>query len=227
MAREADVFYILIMWSKFRRKFTAQLVFIVGLSLMILGISFLLWSMEGNSLLFIFLAFFLVVLGALCAVFAIRLNKKLSYLFFASFFMMTGIYLLLSVLGIISLPVFRAWPMLSIFSGLALLPVGWKRCGGFNTRYFVSSCAFIALGCILMVFSFRVVPFSFSQFIREWWPMLFILGGITLILMSLVAGSSHNNRSSGDKNTGKKHGNTPLVNSSGKDTEKKSAQRQE
>jgi len=175
------------MESRLGRKFTAKLVFIIGLFLMILGITFLLGSMEGTSRSSLFLAFLLVVLGAFCAVLAIRLNKRSSYLFFASFFLMAGIFLLLSALGIIPLPISRAWPLLSVFSGLALLPTGWRRYGGFSTRFFVWACAFVALGCALLVFSLRVVPFSFRQFIVTWWPLLFILSGITIALTSLVA----------------------------------------
>ena len=169
-----------------RRKLTARIVFIAGLFLMILGITFLLGSIEGTSRSSVFFAFLFVVLGAFCAVFAIRLNKQSYYLFFASLFMMAGIFLLLSALRIVPVPVSRAWPLLSVFSGLALLPVGWRRCGRFSTRYFVSACSFVALGCVLLVFSLRVVPFSFKQFIAAWWPLLFILGGITIVLISMV-----------------------------------------
>ena len=173
------------MWTVFTRKFTARFVFIIGLFLMILGVSFLLGSLEGASLITVFLGFLLVVLGAACAGFAILLNKQSLYLFFASFLTMSGIFLLMSALGIISLPFSKAWPLLSVFSGLALLPVGWRRHGGFSTRYFVSSCSFIALGSVLLVFSLKVVPFSFRQFILAWWPLLFVLGGLTLVLITL------------------------------------------
>jgi len=171
---------------KFRRKYIAKLVFIVGLFLMVLGISFLLGSLEQTSRISVFFAFLLVVAGAFCAILALRLNKRSSYLFFASLFLMAGIFLFLSTLGIITLPVSRAWPLLSVFTGLALLPVGWRRYGRFNPRFFVSSCAFVALGCVLLVFSLRIVPFSFRQFIYTWWPLLLVLGGITLVLISLA-----------------------------------------
>lgn len=163
---------------------------------MVLGISFLLGSLEQTSKISVFLAFLLVVAGAFCAVFAIRLSKRSSYLFFASLFFMAGVFLFLSSLGIIALPLSRSWPLLSVFSGLALLPVGWRRYGGFNTRYFVSSCAFVALGCVLLVFSLRMVPFSFRSFIYTWWPLLFILGGITLVLSSMASryNPDHNSR---------------------------------
>jgi len=177
---------------------------------MIFGITFLLGSLERTSRISVFFAFLLVVAGAFCAVLAIRLNKRSSYLFFASLFLMAGIFLLLSALGIISLSITRAWPLLSVFSGLALLPVGWRRAGGFNPRFFVSSCAFVALGSVLMVFSLRIVPFSFKYFIITWWPVLFVLGGITLVLTSMVArnnsdlpqGETSKEEDSRDVNTG-------------------------
>jgi len=180
------------MRSYVTRKLKASVVFIAGLSLMILGITFLLGSLEYASRISVFLSFLLVVAGAFCAILAIRLNKRSSYLFFASFFLMSGIFLFLSALGIIPLPFSKAWPLLSVFSGLALLPEGWRRYGGFRKRYFVTSFAFVILGCVLLVFSLDVVPFSFRQFIYAWWPLLFILGGLTLVLISLVTMAAHN-----------------------------------
>ena len=186
------------MMSELRRKYTAILVFIIGLLLLMLGTSFLLGSMEQSSLILVFFSFLLVVAGAFYAMLSIKLHRRSFYLFFASLFLMAGIFLFLSSMGIITLPLSRAWPLLSVFSGLALLPVGWRRCGGFNTRYFVSSCAFVALGCVLLVFSFRMVPFSFKNFMYTWWPLLFVLGGITLVLISLVV---RNHPDQNSKNT--------------------------
>ena len=177
-----------------KKRITARFVFILGLSLMFLGSIYLFGSLggtsrEGSAQLFIFLAFLLVILGAFFAVLAIRLNKNSSYLFFASFFLMAGIFLFLSALRIIPIPFSGAWPLLSVFSGLALLPVGWRRCGGFRPRYIVSSCAFVLLGSVLLFFSLKIVPFSFKHFMIAWWPLLFVLAGLTLVLISLSAKS--------------------------------------
>jgi len=117
--------------------------------------------------------------------FAIRLNKRPAYLFFAALFMMAGLFLFLSALGVITLPFSQGWPLLSVFSGLALLPMGWRRYGGFRKNYIVSSCAFVLLGCILLVFSMRMVPFSFRDFFYYWWPLLVVFIGLTLVLISL------------------------------------------
>jgi len=152
---------------------------------MVLGISFLLGVLEGASRISVFVAFLLVLAGALCAMFAIKLDKQPSYLFFASVFMMTGLFLFLSALGIINMPIPRSWPLLSVFSGLALLPMGWRRHGALRKRYIVSSCAFVILGCVLLVFSLQMVPFSFRRFMQDWWPLLLLFGGLTLVLISL------------------------------------------
>jgi hypothetical protein len=49
----------------------------------------------------------------------------------------------------------------------------------------VPSIAFIILGCILLVFSLDIVPFSLTHFVRSWWPLLVALAGLILILLSI------------------------------------------
>jgi hypothetical protein len=173
--------------SKNKRKLAARVIFIAGISFMILGITFLLGSLEHASQISVFMAFILLVAGGFCAALAIKLNKRSVYLFFASLFMMAGIFLFLTALGIVSLPISRAWPLLSVFSGLALLPVGWRSHGRIHPRYLVSSCTFVVLGSLLMVFSLRLIPFSFMSFVHSWWPMLLLLGGFTLVLITISA----------------------------------------
>jgi len=173
------------MASHLLKKFVAAFVFYTGLLIMVLGISFLFGFLEGISRFSVFLSFLFVLSGAFFAFLAIKLNRRASYLFFASFLMMVGIYLFISALGLFPLPFSQAWPLLSVFSGLALFPAGWRRYGSFRTVYMVPSISFIALGCILLVFSFKMVPFSFRYFIFSWWPLIFIFGGLTLVFISL------------------------------------------
>jgi hypothetical protein len=173
------------MYPELTRRLAARLAFITGLFLMVLGAVFLLGSLEGSSRVSVTAAFLFVLFGALCAFFAIRLNKRSSYLFAAAFCFMVGIFLFLQAIRIIPFPFSQAWPLLSVFSGLALLPAGWRKYGGFSSRFFVPACAFVILGCVMLVFSFDVAPFSFSHFILEWWPILFVLCGLVLILISL------------------------------------------
>jgi hypothetical protein len=167
------------------RRAAARLVFIIGFLLMFLGSAFLIGSMAGISSISVLVSFVFVLLGVMCAVFALKLNRRSLYLFFAAFFLLIGFFLFLSALSIVPVPFSRGWPLLSVFSGLALFPSGWHRYGHFRSNYVVPSLVFVILGSVLMVFSLDLVSFSFAQFILNWWPLLVVLAGLTLVLISL------------------------------------------
>ena len=175
---------ILYRMYKFRR-ITAYIVLIVGLSCMILGIAFLLGTITGISRFSILMSFLLVIIGAFFAVLAIKLDKRSTYLFFATFLILLGSFLFLSAMQIIPVSLSEGWPLVSVFGGLALLPAGWRRYRAFLYRYVIPSLAFVTLGCTLLVFSFKMVSFSFRRFIIDWWPLLLIIAGIVLVLLSL------------------------------------------
>jgi cell division protein FtsW (lipid II flippase) len=179
---------------KITARVTARIIFLIGLLLMFFGSAFLLGTLEGTTRFSILRAFFFVIIGALCAFFAIKLNKRSIYLFFAAFFLLVGFFLFLSALHIIPFSFSQLWPLLSIFAGLALLPAGWRHFGSFRSRYVVPSVVFVLLGCTLMLFSFRMVPFSFKHFVISWWPLLVVLIGLILVLLSLGTknNSEHN-----------------------------------
>jgi hypothetical protein len=163
----------------------ASLLFIIGLSLMFLGTVFLFGSMKDVSKISVLTSFFFVLTGIACAVFAIKLNKRSLYLFFATFFLQLGLFLFLSALHILPVKFSQAWPVLSVFSGIALIPTGWHRYGIFRLQYLVPAGAFIVLGVFLLIFSLDLVPFSLFQFVLTWWPLLLVLAGLTLILVAL------------------------------------------
>ena len=79
--------------------FLAQFVFVAGLLLMLVGIAFLLGSLADISKKYVLGAFFFVLVGASLAFFAIKLNKRSLYLFFAGFFILVGFFLFLSATG--------------------------------------------------------------------------------------------------------------------------------
>jgi len=176
------------------RRTAARLIFIIGLLFMFFGCAFLLGSMADISRAFVLISFFFVILGVGFAVLAIKLNKRSLYLFFAAFFLQVGLFLFLSTLNIIPLGFSRSWPLLSVFSGIALFPAGWHRYGIISFRYVVPSVTFIILGSALLVFSLDLVSFSLSQFVITWWPLLIVLGGLILVLVSLGTKSGGNIR---------------------------------
>jgi hypothetical protein len=166
------------------RRTAARIIFIIGLFLMVLGSVFLLSSLAETSRIFILVSVLFFLLGLGCAALAIKLNKRSLYLFYAVFFMQVGCFLFLSALSFFPFSFAQAWPLLSVFSGIALFPAGWRRYGVFRSRYVVPSLAFVILGSVLMIFSLDLVSFSFAQFMTNWWPLLAALAGFTLVCIS-------------------------------------------
>jgi hypothetical protein len=171
------------------RAVIAQIIFITGLLLMIAGVAFILGSLADISQKYILLAFLFIVVGAGIAFFAIKLNKRALYLFFATFFILIGLFLFLIALQF-PLLFSQTWPLLSVFSGLALIPAGWRKYNRYNSKYMVPAVAFVVLGAVLLVFSFHIVSFHFKQFILNWWPLLVVLMGLLLVLLTLGSKNS-------------------------------------
>jgi len=168
------------------RRSAANFIFIIGFFLMFLGSAFLIESLMDISRISILLSFFLMILGICCAVFAIRLNLRSLYLFFAALFLQAGVFLFLYTLHIIPFHLSRLWPLLSVFSGIALFPAGWHKYRIIRANYLVPSVAFIILGAFLMVFALDIVPLSLAQFLRKWWSLVIVIAGLILLLISLV-----------------------------------------
>ena len=190
MAREARYRYTLYcMKNKPIRKLAAELAFVVGLSLMLLGIVLLVGTLAGVPKLAIVPASLGIVIGTVFAILAIKLNRRSQYIFLSAFCIQVAFLLLLLAVGAIPLPLARLWPLASVFAGMALIPAGWHSFDGPRVRFIVPAVAFIALGSVLSVFSFRMVPISFKRFMLDWWPLLLVLAGIFLALVSLSPSS--------------------------------------
>ena len=139
----------------------------------------------GASRLPVFVSFFLMTIGIFCAIVAIKLDGRSLYLFFAVFFILTGLFFFLWTAGLIDLPITRCWPFLSIFSGISLLPYGVHKYKRPKAVYIVPGLAFLGLGCALLIFSFGLAPFSFKQFMLNWWHLLLAMAGLLLVLLSI------------------------------------------
>jgi hypothetical protein len=173
------------MHSTFTHRLIARLIFISGLLLMAVGSIFLLTTFPGTSRRSALTAFLFIIIGALFIFLVAKVNKRSLYLFAALLFLQVGFFLLLCALNIIPLRFFQGWPLISIFTGLAMFPSGWYRYGKFHPGYLVSSLAFVILGGVLLLFSLDVVRFSFKKFILEWWPLILFLLGLVLVFVSL------------------------------------------
>jgi uncharacterized membrane protein HdeD (DUF308 family) len=169
----------------FSRRTIARLFFIIGVFFMFFGYIFLPGSMNNISGIPVFISIIFIILGIMCAFFAVKLKKNSLYMFFVAFSLQVGIFLLFSGFHLLPFTFSNAWPLLSIFAGIALIPAGWYRYSGILVRYIVPALSFIILCLLLFAVSFDLVSFSLQQFFKDWWPLIIGLGGLILILVSL------------------------------------------
>ncbi|MDR2795309.1 MAG: hypothetical protein LBB47_01195 [Spirochaetaceae bacterium] len=162
--------------------------FYVGIVLSLFGSAFLLFSFASITSLQIIGSFLLIIIGGLCVFFAIKLRRRSLYLFFAAFFTLLGLFLLFKVSGVINLNLRQSWPLLSVFTGIALLLAGANRSESIRRIYLIPSVALIILGCFLLLFSLKITSFSFKQFVLDWCPVILVMSGIMLILF-YISGS--------------------------------------
>ena len=163
-----------------------RLLFTLGVSFTILGSMLCLSIVKGVSKLVVLPAAFFLILGVLFAYVAVQITRKSGYLYFSAFCFQIGLLVLGLALQIIPIPFYRLWPFLSIIAGLSFIPVI-----RFNKRkplavFLVPAIAFVAIGIVLLIFSFRVVDFSFRRFLLTWWPLFMLVGGLMLFLISLL-----------------------------------------
>jgi hypothetical protein len=176
------------------RRAAARFILIAGIIFMCFGVALLRNNLSNFSQAAVVLSFFLVFLGVGLTILAIKLNKRSVFVFFGVFFLLVCIFLVLSMLKIFPLPFSRAWPLLSVFSGVAILSAGFMRYRSIRWRYFVPSISFIALGFLLLFFSLNIITLSFAEFVKQWWPLFVLLWGLVLILVSFGFMRTGNNR---------------------------------
>ena len=163
----------------------AELILLLGIAALVFSFGALLTNAGGGSTRMALLASSLVVIGSGLAVITVKMKRRSWYLFVASILIQIGVLLLFVTGGMITQPIRRLWPLLSVFTGLALLPAGWQRYGRPRGNYIVPAITLVSLGIFLLFFAFKVLPFSFKGFILTWWPLLLLLAGIVLTLVSV------------------------------------------
>jgi hypothetical protein len=171
-----------------KRKLAARIVFCVGIFFALLGTALILISLAYGARQRVISAFLLLIIGGSCVFLALKLRRRPLYLFFAAFFSLVILFLLLKITGISGWTLEQSWPLLSVFAGLALLPAGGRRYGAIRPIYLIPSIALVVLGGFLMLFSLRIINFSFKQFVLGWGPVIIVVAGLALILISSIGG---------------------------------------
>ncbi|MGI5172400.1 hypothetical protein H0R92_02180 [Treponema sp. OMZ 840] len=107
-----------------------------------------------------------------------------------AFFIFTGLFLsscsllfLITDARLLPYSLHEIWPLLVVLSGLFLFPAGYVRFRKLQAAYLVPGLTLTGLGFVFLCFSLDIIKISFADFARTWWPIIFIIFGLALVIL--------------------------------------------
>ncbi len=91
--------------------------------------------------------------------------------------------LLLTSSQIIPLTMVELWPIMLMLSGLMLIPLGFIRYKFLPISFIVCALALLCIGILFLLFSLNIIESSITDFASQWWPLIFIVFGLSLIAL--------------------------------------------
>lgn len=103
------------------------------------------------------------------------------YMFSGSLLFLSGVLLQLINLGLFQLN--QVWPGFPAIIGLSFIPYSLRFRMRVRVTLLIPALTLLALSFIFFPFSLELVPegYSFTSFATQWWPLVFIIFGISLL----------------------------------------------
>lgn len=81
----------------------------------------------------------------------------------------------------------RIWPLFMTIAGVSLVGYGYRASLPQKLNLIVPAYAIIFLSIVFLLFSFDIVDSDFTGFVHTWWPVVFIVAGVALLLVHFRA----------------------------------------
>lgn len=76
----------------------------------------------------------------------------------------------------------RIWPLFMLVTGISLVPYALRKKGASRTAVIVPAAFISFLALFFLPFSLHREQGGLVSFVRQWWPMILVVLGITLII---------------------------------------------
>jgi len=131
----------------------------------------------------IFLSLLFSLSGSVLLYLALTGTKPALFTFSGLFLSCCSLLFLIADARIIPYTIKQVWPVTVVLSGLALFPAGYVRFRKFQVSYMVPGIVLAALGFVFLCFSLNIIKISFAEFARAWWPLIFVIFGLSLVVL--------------------------------------------
>ncbi|HPX27709.1 MAG TPA: hypothetical protein PLG87_12960 [Treponemataceae bacterium] len=159
---------------------------ILAFGLLLMGAGFLFFGLRESinaSTLTALRTFFLFVVGGLLFYRAMT-GRRISSLFYISVALLCNGFVIITVdIGLLPYTLVQIWPLLVMVSGLVLIPTAMYKYGKLSSRFLVPAIMIFSMGVFFLLFSLDIITVSFVAFAAVWWPLFFILGGLSLVAL--------------------------------------------
>lgn len=136
---------------------------------------------EYSRLLFGVLPGIQIFFGIVATVFALKVTRKAYQLFLSLFVTLCGIFQVLMVNKVLTFTLKQGWPLIGVFGAVVLFISGFVKYRKIKVGYLFPAVMLLLLSIWYLLFSFKLVPFSFTFVVSTIGPIFVIL-----IVMLLV-----------------------------------------
>ncbi|MFP4430066.1 MAG: hypothetical protein ACLFPV_02345 [Spirochaetaceae bacterium] len=153
-----------------------------ALLLILLGALFLPWTSGVLNILSAFWPVPLILIGVVQLSYVLVGKAREGYLFSGFLLVAGGVAALLFLTGIAHLELSRGWPGFVTLTGLVLIGFSYAQPPGKRPSYRIPGLVFLLMSGVFFLFSFDIVAASFSELVAAWWPLIFVLLGLLLLV---------------------------------------------
>ncbi len=159
---------------------------IAGISLIIIGGILLLWNLGYLPFLGLLWPLPFMVAG-IFLLYQVFVKKKGDWhIFPGMLFTLGGLFFLLLNTVIKRNNLVMIWPVFMAITGLSLIPYALRRRRRHRIDLLISSIFIVLLSLMFLPFSLKRTGIAFFQFVLNWWPLLLIIAGFSLIISLII-----------------------------------------
>lgn len=160
--------------------------FMLGAGFSLLGFVLLMWTLGYLDQLTALWPLLPIILGALSLVSGFNREGTETTVFVGIFLTAGGtFFLLITTLGSV-VDLARIWPVFMTITGISLSVLSIRRNPGNRLFLLVPAIVMVLLSAVFFLFSLELVQRDFITVVTLWWPVLFIVIGIGMIVFQLI-----------------------------------------
>ncbi|MFP4510475.1 MAG: hypothetical protein ACLFNQ_10120 [Spirochaetaceae bacterium] len=160
--------------------------FMLGAGFSLLGFVLLMWTLGYLDQLTELWPLLPIVLGAVALVSGFNRDGTETTVFVGIFLTVGGTFFLLitTVGNVVDLS--RIWPVFMTITGISLSVLSIRRNPGNRLFLLVPAVVMVLLSGVFFLFSLELVQRDFITVVTLWWPVLFVVIGVGMIVFQLI-----------------------------------------